>query len=101
MISNNVYSYEFPVSIKRNSFNESLLGLYYFKHGKLGLIKLFRTLFKNMENFEVNQSSDPIEIHFTTPQTIMISVDGDTIKTDTPLVYKCLPQSLTILTSPS
>lgn len=101
MISNNLYTYEFPATIKRNSFQKSLLGLYYFKQGKIQLFKILKTLFTNNNNFEIHQSKFPIELHFDDRKEITISVDGDTLKIETPLVYKLLPKSLIILSKPS
>lgn len=97
MISNNVYSYEFPATIKRDNFNKASLGLYYFKYGKIRLIKLIKTLFNNKNNFAIKQSEHPIEIHFAKKEKVTISLDGDTFNVDTPLYYQSLPKSLTLL----
>ncbi|MCE0723591.1 diacylglycerol kinase family protein [Legionella resiliens] len=101
MVSNNVYSYKFPATIKRDSFQKALLGLYYFKQGKIQLFKIIQSLFFSKNLFEKIQSKHPIEIHFNNEKEIKISVDGDTIKTKTPLYYRTLPRSLTLLKSSS
>ena len=101
MVSNNVYSYEFPVTIKRDSFQKALLGLYYFKQGRIRIFKIIKSLFSNKNLFKINQSNYPIEIHFNNEKEVTISLDGDTTKVKTPLHYKILPRSLIILTNPS
>lgn len=101
MISNNLYSYEFPAKIKRESFQKALLGIYFFKYGKIRLFKLIKRLFSNKNLFEVNQSKYPIEIHFHHEKEITISLDGETTKLKTPLHYQILPAALTLLTNSS
>lgn len=101
MISNNLYSYEFPATIKRVGFQKSVLGLYYFKQGKIELFKILKSLFYNSDDFEIHQSKSPIEIHFPNQEEITISLDGDTLKIKTPLIYKIVPKSLNILVKPS
>lgn len=101
MISNNVYSYEFPATIKRESFQKALLGLYYFKQGRIRILKLIKRLFSSENLFEINQSEDPVEIHFKFEKEITISLDGETVRVKTPLYYETLPSSLTLLTNAS
>ncbi|HHT0593057.1 TPA: diacylglycerol/lipid kinase family protein [Legionella anisa] len=101
MVSNNVYSYQFPATIKRENFQKALLGLYYFKEGKIQLFKIIQSIFYNKNLFEKFQSKHRIEIHFNNEKEIKISVDGDTIKTKTPLHYRTLSRSLTLLKSSS
>ncbi|MBA3535516.1 MAG: NAD(+)/NADH kinase [Tatlockia sp.] len=101
MVSNNLYSLKFPFTIQRDSFKKSILGLYYFKQGKINLYKIFRSLFNNQKSFEILKSKDPLELHFSKQQEINISLDGDTLRVQTPLHYKSLPKSLTILTTHS
>ncbi|WP_028389001.1 diacylglycerol/lipid kinase family protein [Legionella fairfieldensis] len=101
MVSNNVYSYEFPATVKRESFQKALLGLYYFKQSKIQLFKIIKNLLDNKNIFEINQSKYPIEIHFKKEKEITISLDGETIKVKTPLYYQTLPLSLNILTNSS
>jgi|GEM_PF-2512155 len=98
MISNNIYSYEFPATVKRDSFNKGLLGIYYFKYGKMRFLKIIRMFFNRKNNFEVKQSDQPVEIHFDNQKKTTISLDGDTVKIDTPLRYRILPESLLLLT---
>ncbi|MFJ1269320.1 diacylglycerol kinase family protein [Legionella lytica] len=100
MISNNVYSYEFPVAIKRESFQKALLGIYYFKHGKIRIFKLIKRLFTSKNLLEIKHSKHPIEVHFRNEKEVTISLDGETIKVKTPLYYEILPGSLTLLMSP-
>ncbi len=97
MVSNNLYSLKFPLSIKRDSFQKSVLGIYYFKQGKIKFFKIIKSIFNNKKNFEILQSKHPIELHFSKQKEIKISLDGDTMKVNTPLHYKSLPKSLNIL----
>jgi len=101
MISNNRYTYQFPFTIKRESFEKALLGLYYFKHGKLRVIKLIKNWFSTTSNFETLESPDPVEIHFDRETEVTVSLDGETQKMQTPLYYKSLPKALTVLTKSS
>ena len=101
MVSNNLYSYEFPVTLKRESFHKAQLGLYFLKQGKIRLFKIIKHLFTSDKQFEIHQSKSPIEIHFTNKKEITISLDGDTQKVKTPLIFKTLPKAVTILTKPS
>jgi len=101
MISNNIYTYGFPATIRRESFKKGALGLYYFKHGKLELLKIIRMFFNRKSNFEIKESLTPIEIHIDKLDKITVSLDGDTMSLNTPLIYKILPKSLTILTKKS
>lgn len=100
MVSNNVYSFEFPTLFKRNSFQKSMLGLYYFKKGKLRIFKIIKGIFSKTGNFEINELDKPIQIEFKDQEEITISLDGETTKVKTPLHYKSVPQSLIILTKP-
>ncbi|HHF7373405.1 diacylglycerol/lipid kinase family protein [Legionella bozemanae] len=101
MVSNNIYCYKFPATIKRESFHKALLGLYYFKQGKIQIFKIIQSIFCSKNLFERIQSKHPIEIHFKNEKEITISLDGDTIKTKTPLYYRTLSRSLTLLKSSS
>jgi diacylglycerol kinase family enzyme len=99
MISNNIYSYEFPVSFIRTDFNKASLGIYYFLHGRIRLFKLIKALF-NQNCFQFNQSQEAVEVQVFSKRKITISLDGDLFVCDSPLVYKSLPQSLNILVKP-
>ena len=96
MISNNLYSYEFPLKFVRENFNQSLMGIYFFKHGKLKLSKLIRYFFKRRTSFEVKQAVKPIEVTFHGVE-IDVSLDGEVIKMQNPLRYQSLPLALTVL----
>ncbi|WP_131782168.1 diacylglycerol/lipid kinase family protein [Legionella gresilensis] len=98
MISNNLYSYEFPLSYVRDSFNDAKLGIYYFKHGKLRLFEILRVLFTKKHNFEIKQTQYPVEVTVHYKEKINISLDGDTLTVTTPLTYRSLPKSLILLT---
>lgn len=100
MISNNLYTYEFPITIKRESFQKAQLGLYFFKYGRLSIRKMMGKLFNKQNNFEVHSSTHPIELVFKNNDLVTISLDGDTMKVESPLVYRSVPQSLTILMKP-
>ncbi len=97
MVSNNVYSYEFPATFKRDSFQKGLLGLYYLKQGKLRIFKIIQSLWGKFNHFEIDESEEPIEIRLKHHDEIMISLDGEIIKVKTPLHYKSMPGSLNIL----
>lgn len=101
MLSNNVYSYEFPIAIKRESFQNALLGLYYFKQGKIRIFKLIKGLFSSKGIFEISHSKYPIEVHFPNEREVTISLDGEITQVNTPLHYEMLPGSLTLLMRPS
>ncbi|TAL59649.1 MAG: diacylglycerol kinase [Legionella sp.] len=101
MVSNNVYTYEFPITIKRDNFQESCLGLYFYKSGTLKILKIIKGLFNKNNDFEVHKCTAPLELHFQDHQEMNISLDGDTMKVKTPLHYQSLPQSLTLLTKAS
>lgn len=101
MVSNNAYSYEFPITFKREHFNHAELGLYFFKQGRLRLLKLLKSYFSKPNNFEIHQVSGPIELHFRSIDEINISLDGDTMDVKTPLIYQSLPASLTVLSKSS
>ncbi|MGQ3889261.1 diacylglycerol/lipid kinase family protein [Legionella sp. CNM-1927-20] len=98
MISNNLYSYEFPLNFARESFKDAKLGIYYFKHGKLRLLEILRVLFTKKHNFEVRCTRCPVEVTVHYKKTVTISLDGDTLVVTTPLIYKSLPKSLILLT---
>ncbi|CEK11067.1 diacylglycerol/lipid kinase family protein [Legionella hackeliae] len=97
MISNNLYSYQFPATIGRDSFNQKNLGIYFLKRGKLSLMKVINHIFRRANHFEIKSSKTPIKIEIENRDHINISLDGDTISMETPLIYRCLPDSLQIL----
>ncbi|MBA2711272.1 MAG: diacylglycerol kinase [Tatlockia sp.] len=97
MISNNIYSLKFPLTIKRDSFKDATLGLYYFKQGKIRLMKILRSLFNNKKNFEILKSEAPIEMYFLEKDEVSISLDGEVLKVKNPLHYKSRPKSLNLL----
>lgn len=97
MISNNLYSYQFPLSLERTSFQGACLGIYFFKLGKLRLFKIIRALFYGKKGFEIHQTNKPIEIHLTDKKNILVSLDGDAVTLETPLHYQSLPKSLKLL----
>lgn len=99
MISNNLYSYKFPLTIERESFNQSILGIYFFKHGKLKLSKIIRYFFNRKTNFDMKKSELPIEVNINNQQKITLSLDGEIIVTENPLIYKSIPDALTLLTN--
>lgn len=101
MISNNLYSYEFPLSFQRKDFNQSYLGIYYFKHGKLKLLKMIKLFLNRKDNFAIKKSEIPVEISIKNKERVSISLDGETQTVNTPLIYKSLPNSLTLLTNSS
>lgn len=98
MISNNLYSYEFPLKFSREYFNKSLLGIYFFKHGTLRLMKLIHYFLKKRTSFEIKQTEKPIEIQMDGGEEINVSLDGEVIKMKSPLRYQSLSKALTVLT---
>lgn len=101
MISNNLYSYEFPAHFKRDNLDGAALGLYFFKYGRLRLWKLIRSLWRNKRNFDVSSSLSSIDIYLNKRTHVTIALDGDTQHTTTPLHYQSLPKALTVLVNPS
>ncbi|ASQ45575.1 diacylglycerol/lipid kinase family protein [Legionella clemsonensis] len=98
MISNNLYSYQFPATISRDNFDQKILGIYFLKRGKLSLSKVIDHLFRKINNFKILASKTPIKIEIEKKPRINISLDGDTVTMETPLIYRCLPDSLQLLT---
>lgn len=98
MVSNNIYTYEFPATIKRGNFNSGRLGLYFFKHGRLRLLKIIRAMLNRRSNFEFRDSQTAIEIHCQDLTQLNVSLDGDVKPMDCPLIYKILPRCLRLLT---
>lgn len=98
MVSNNLYNYGFPLTIERESFTQGQLGIYYFRRGKLRLLKMLQGLLFGKRNFSSKKTSYPFTIAVRNCTEITISVDGDTLVTANPLQYKSLPKSLTLLT---
>lgn len=101
MISNNLYSYQFPATIRRDSFQQKLLGVYFLKHGRFRLAKIFYHLLSKKNYFESMSSKSAIKIEVEGRMKINISLDGDTVVVKTPLTYKSLPAALQLLTSKS
>ncbi|MCE3044972.1 diacylglycerol kinase family protein [Legionella sp. 16cNR16C] len=99
MISNNCYSWEFPAKFARESFNEHKLGVYYLKHGRIEITKIFDVLLGNNNHFEATCSSYPLEINIEKYKEISVSLDGDAHKMSLPLKYQLLPDSLKLLVS--
>lgn len=97
MISNNLYSYEFPLTFARVGFSQSQLGVYFFKHGKLKLSKLIRYFFKRKKSFEIKTLEVPIELHIEGINEVNVSLDGEVLSLKTPLCYRSLPRALTVL----
>ncbi|KTC77960.1 diacylglycerol/lipid kinase family protein [Legionella brunensis] len=97
MISNNLYSYQFPATIKRDNFNQKLLGIYYLKYGKISVAKVFSHFFSKANHFEVMKSEVTIQVDVKNMDKVNISLDGDTMTMATPLIYRSLPNALQIL----
>ncbi|MDP1603278.1 MAG: diacylglycerol kinase family protein [Legionella sp.] len=99
MISNNLYTFEFPLTTERNSFNKSQLGIYYFKYGKIQLSKIIHYFFNKKNSFDIKKTSDPVEVYLENQEEITISLDGETMVTKNPLTYKSVPEALRLLTN--
>jgi diacylglycerol kinase family enzyme len=97
MVSNNLYTYEFPLKFARESFNQSQLGIYFFKHGKLRISKLIRYFFRQKTSFEIKTTEIPVEISIDGINKIDVSLDGEVLSLNNPLKYQSLPGSLTLL----
>ncbi|WED43972.1 diacylglycerol/lipid kinase family protein [Legionella cardiaca] len=98
MVSNNLYSYQFPITIGRETFNQKALGIYFLKYGKMTILKVFEHLLKRASNFEIMKSETTIKVNVKNRREVNISLDGDAIMIETPLIYRCLPDSLQLLT---
>ncbi|MCC5791257.1 MAG: NAD(+)/NADH kinase [Legionellaceae bacterium] len=99
MISNNRYSYQFPLTIERESFHQCELGIYFFKQGKLRLLTLLRYLFKRKTHFVIEKTNLPLEIHLCDRKKISVALDGETMEMEGPLIYEVQPKSLRLLAS--
>ncbi|KTC75214.1 Diacylglycerol kinase [Legionella birminghamensis] len=97
MISNNCYRWEFPVNFGRESFNDHKLGLYYLKHGKIEIAKLFDIIMGRNNHFVATCSLFPLDVTIEKYKEVIVSLDGDAIKMSLPLKYKLLPDSLNLL----
>ncbi|MDX1838600.1 diacylglycerol kinase [Legionella taurinensis] len=98
MVSNNLYTYEFPATFKREAFTSGRLGLYFFRHGRLRLFKILRAMLNRRSNFEFRESQSPIEIHCQDLAELNVSLDGDVRRMESPLRYKIIPQGLRLIT---
>ncbi|HAT7769308.1 TPA: diacylglycerol kinase [Legionella pneumophila] len=98
MVSNNCYTYEFPLKFTRESFQKEQLGIYYYKRSKLHLFKFFIDFLMDKDHFEIMQTRLPLEVDVLHKNKISISLDGDTLAITPPLYYKILPKSLKLLT---
>lgn len=98
MVSNNLYTYEFPLKFAREHFDQSQLGLYFFKHGRLRVSKLIRYFFKQKTSFEIKTIGEPFEIAIEGINKIDVSLDGEVLSLNNPLKYQSIPRSLTLLT---
>ncbi|CZG68261.1 TPA: hypothetical protein ACF9EM_002439 [Legionella pneumophila] len=98
MVSNNCYTYEFPLKFTLESFQKEQLGIYYYKRSKLRLFKFFIDFLMDKDHFEIMQTRLPLEVDVLHKNKISISLDGDTLAITPPLYYKILPKSLKLLT---
>lgn len=101
MVSNNLYNYNFPLTIERESFTTGQLGIYYSKRSKLKLLRLLQSFLFGKRTFSIKKTAHPVVITVSNCQEITISVDGDTLVTQNPLHYQSLPKSFTLLTKKS
>ncbi|WP_232220609.1 hypothetical protein [Legionella tunisiensis] len=62
---------------------------------------MMRHLFGKSNNFEMMKSATPIKVVVKNQERISISLDGDAVVTDCPLIYKTIPNSLQLLTNKS
>jgi len=99
MISNNLYSYQFPFVFVRQSFNQSILGIYYLKYGKMRLAKILWSFFSKKNYFEMEKTENPITISINSSQKVPVSLDGELMMMENNLTYKIHPKSLNLLTN--
>ncbi len=97
MISNNLYSYKFPLILQRDNFQNGRLGIYYYKNGKLRISKLFRSLCNSQKNFEILQTEKSVLVSSSIEKRLLIALDGEPMSLETPLTFKSHPRSLKIL----
>ena len=97
MISCNMYAYEFPMVLKRDSFTGASLGVYYYKYGKFELAKLFHAMFNIKKNFEIQKISKPLRIDSSDLKTIQIALDGETMRLQVPLNFQLHLKTFNVL----
>ena len=97
MISNNLYSHKFPLTIERERFDAAELGIYVYKKGKLSLTTIINLLFRRPQDLQIEKTSLPLEIKVQQQTKIRIALDGDTEETNNPLCYSILPGALKVL----
>lgn len=97
MISNNLYTFQFPTTIARESFRQGKLGVYFLKEGHFRLRKIFNHLFTKQSHFTLFESDASLRIEVLNKDKITISLDGDTMVCQTPLIYKSLASALKLL----
>ncbi|AHE68045.1 diacylglycerol/lipid kinase family protein [Legionella oakridgensis] len=97
MISNNLYCYQFPMALKRVSFKQAILGIYYIKQEKLRFFKTLWSVFSRKNHFDIKKSNTPIKVHIHDRKQIIIALDGERKTVNTPLLFKTRPQSLTFI----
>ncbi|WP_133128416.1 diacylglycerol/lipid kinase family protein [Legionella nagasakiensis] len=97
MISNNVYCYQFPMALKRISFKQAMLGIYYIKQKKLHVLKTLWLAFSKKNHFDIKKSNTPIEVHIDDRKQIIIALDGERKTVSTPLFFRSRPHALTFI----
>tara|TARA_Y100001968_G_scaffold206955_1_gene190147 strand:+ start:447 stop:1319 length:873 start_codon:yes stop_codon:yes gene_type:complete len=97
MISNNLYTYQFPHTIKRISFLNAQLGIYCLKNSHFGWLKFLYYLCKRPQNFKILKTKKSLTVEVAHKNSILISLDGDVLNENLPLVYSTLPKALTLL----
>lgn len=98
LVSNNIYTQEFPLNIQRDKFTEGVLGVYYFAFEKLSFRKVlnfFSTKKTKLCHFTFKSE---VEINVAKQDAVSIALDGENLQLQQPLIFKTLPKSLHILT---
>ena len=97
LISNNLYDYQFPLHIHRQSFQKGILGIYALKKSRTGFMNFLNAIFKR-NNFIMEQTSDHIEINIKNHKSLLVALDGEALTLELPLIYRSIPSSLTLIT---
>lgn len=91
LISNNIYSIDFPTKLKRESIEQGILGLYYNiaekKYSRHWVKPQLLTIDKTNKIINVDSNK----------KLISVALDGEVMKLKLPLAYKSQPKSLKIL----
>ena len=97
LVSNNLYTFEFPVSFQRECFDKHRLGVYLLDHEKISLKKLWHVISRKTKKFHHMTANNKLEIDVPNMSSINVALDGDIHNINTPLIFQSLPSSLNVL----